>query len=174
MSLKDPSLLRQAALVGNRWIDADATGIAVKNPATGELVGYVPKLGAKETKEAVDAAAAAQKGWAARTAKERSAVLRKWFELMIENKDDLGRILTMEQGKPLAEATGEIVYGASFVEWFAEEARRVYGDIMGHRKELGRPISVTDGQIAAIARANGFGIATRNMKDFDDDLYRMR
>ncbi|MGQ3296099.1 MAG: aldehyde dehydrogenase family protein, partial [Shinella sp.] len=100
MSLKDPSLLRQAAVVGTRWIDADSNGIAVKNPATGELVGYVPKLGAKETKEAIDAAAAAQKGWAARTAKERSGVLRKWFELMIENKDDLGRILTMEQGKP--------------------------------------------------------------------------
>ena len=136
MSLKDPSLLRQAALVGPRWIEADGSGIAVKNPATGELVGYVPKLGAKETKEAIDAAAEAQKGWAARTAKERSAVLRKWFELMIENKDDLGRILTMEQGKPLAEATGEIVYGASFVEWFAEEARRLYGDIVpGHQKD---------------------------------------
>jgi succinate-semialdehyde dehydrogenase/glutarate-semialdehyde dehydrogenase len=157
MSLKDPSLLRQAALVGTRWIEAEAsTGIAVKNPATGELVGYVPKLGAKETKEAIDAAASAQKGWAARTAKERSAVLRKWFELMIENKDDLGRILTMEQGKPLAEATGEIVYGASFVEWFAEEARRLYGDIIpGHQKDkrllvMKQPIGV----VAAITPWN--------------------
>lgn len=156
MSLKDPSLLRQAALVGTRWIEADASGIAVKNPATGELVGHVPKLGAKETKEAIDAAAEAQKAWAARTAKERSAVLRKWFDLMIENKDDLGRILTMEQGKPLAEATGEIVYGASFVEWFAEEARRVYGDIMpGHQKDkrilvMKQPIGV----VAAITPWN--------------------
>ncbi|UDF31411.1 UNVERIFIED_ORG: NAD-dependent succinate-semialdehyde dehydrogenase [Roseateles sp. XES5] len=128
MSLKDPSLLRQAALVGQRWIEADGSGIAVKNPATGELVGYVPKLGAKETKEAIDAAAEAQKGWAARTAKERSAVLRKWFELMIENKDDLGRIMTAEQGKPLAEARGEVIYGASFIDWFAEEGKRLYGE----------------------------------------------
>ena len=136
MALKDPSLLREAALVGARWIEADSGGIAVKNPATGALVGHVPKLGAAETREAVEAAAAAQKEWAARTAKERAGVLRKWFELMIENKDDLGRILTMEQGKPLAEATGEIVYGASFVEWFAEEARRLYGDIVpGHQKD---------------------------------------
>ena len=128
----------------------------MKNPATGELVGYVPKLGAKETKEAIDAAASAQKGWAARTAKERSTVLRKWFELMIENKDDLGRILTMEQGKPLAEATGEIVYGASFVEWFAEEGRRLYGDIVpGHQKDkrilvMKQPIGV----VAAITPWN--------------------
>jgi len=156
MSLKDPSLLRQAALVGTRWIEADGSGIAVKNPATGELVGHVPKLGAKETKEAIDAAAEAQKGWAARTAKERSAVLRKWFELMIENKEDLGRILTMEQGKPIAEATGEIVYGASFVEWFAEEARRIYGDIVpGHQKDkrilvMKQPIGV----VAAITPWN--------------------
>ena len=156
MSLKDPSLLRQAALVGNRWIDADSNGIAVKNPATGEIVGYVPKLGAEETREAIEAAAVAQKGWAAKTAKERSAVLRKWFELMIENKEDLARILTMEQGKPLAEATGEIVYGASFVEWFAEEARRLYGDIVpGHQKDkrilvMKQPIGV----VAAITPWN--------------------
>ena len=136
MNLKDPSLLREAALVGGRWIEAGGAGIAVTNPATGALIGHVPKLGGKETREAIEAAAEAQKGWAARTAKERSGVLRKWFELMIENKDDLGRILTAEQGKPLAEATGEIVYGASFVEWFAEEARRLYGDIVpGHQKD---------------------------------------
>ncbi len=156
MTLQDPSLFREATLVGRRWISADGSGIAVKNPATGELVGYVPKLGAKETKEAIDAAAEAQKGWAARTAKERSVVLRRWFELMIENKDDLGRILTMEQGKPLAEATGEIVYGASFVEWFAEEARRLYGDIVpGHQKDkrilvMKQPIGV----VAAITPWN--------------------
>lgn len=157
MSLKDPTLLRQAALVGTRWIEADPkSAIAVKNPATGELVGYVPKLGAAETKEAIAAAEKAQKEWAGRTAKERSTILRKWFELMMANQDDLGRILTMEQGKPLAEAKGEIAYGASFVEWFAEEARRVYGDIMpGHQKDkrilvMKQPIGV----VAAITPWN--------------------
>ena len=157
MSLKDPTLLRQAALVGTRWIDADpSSGIAVKNPATGELVGYVPKLGAAETREAIEVAAKTQKEWAAKTAKERSAVLRRWFELMMANQDDLGRILTMEQGKPLAEAKGEIAYGASFVEWFAEEARRLYGDIVpGHQPDkrilvMKQPIGV----VAAITPWN--------------------
>ncbi|MDX0422899.1 NADP-dependent succinate-semialdehyde dehydrogenase [Sinorhizobium medicae] len=137
MNLKDPSLFRQAALVGETWIEADPkNAIEVNNPATGEIIGHVPKLGAAETKAAIETAARVQKEWAARTAKERSAVLRRWFELMIENKDDLGRILTSEQGKPLAEATGEIVYGASFIEWFAEEARRIYGDLVpGHQKD---------------------------------------
>ncbi len=157
MSLKDTTLLRQAALVGTRWIEADPkSGISVKNPATGELVGYVPKLGAAETKEAIAAAETAQKEWAARTAKERSLILRKWFELMMANQDDLGRILTMEQGKPLAEAKGEIAYGASFIEWFAEEGRRVYGDIVpGHQKDkrilvMKQPIGV----VAAITPWN--------------------
>lgn len=157
MSLKDTTLLRQAALVGTRWIEADPkSGISVKNPATGELVGYVPKLGAAETKEAIAAAETAQKEWAARTAKERSVILRKWFELMMANQDDLGRILTMEQGKPLAEAKGEIAYGASFIEWFAEEGRRVYGDIVpGHQKDkrilvMKQPIGV----VAAITPWN--------------------
>lgn len=157
MSLNDTTLLRQAALVGTRWIEADPkSGIAVKNPATGELVGYVPKLGAVETKEAIAAAETAQKEWAALTAKERSVILRKWFELMMANQDDLGRILTMEQGKPLAEAKGEIAYGASFIEWFAEEGRRVYGDIIpGHQKDkrilvMKQPIGV----VAAITPWN--------------------
>ncbi|SOC37216.1 succinate-semialdehyde dehydrogenase/glutarate-semialdehyde dehydrogenase [Rhizobium subbaraonis] len=157
MSLKDTTLLRQAALVGTRWIEADPkSGISVNNPATGELVGYVPKLGAAETKEAIAAAETAQKEWAARTAKERSVILRKWFELMMANQDDLGRILTMEQGKPLAEAKGEIAYGASFIEWFAEEGRRVYGDIVpGHQKDkrilvMKQPIGV----VAAITPWN--------------------
>ncbi|MBX5200414.1 NADP-dependent succinate-semialdehyde dehydrogenase [Rhizobium sp. NZLR1] len=137
MQLKDISLFCQAALVGDHWIEADReTGIAVTNPATGETIGYVPKLGAAETRAAIEAARIAQKGWAARTAKERCGILRKWYELMIENKDDLGRILTLEQGKPLAEATGEIVYGASFIEWFAEEGRRIYGDLIpGHQPD---------------------------------------
>lgn len=157
MNLKDPSLFRQAALVGENWIEADPTNaIEVTNPATGEVIGLVPKLGATETRAAIDTAARAQKEWAARTAKERSGVLRRWFELMIENKDDLGQILTIEQGKPLAEATGEIVYGASFIEWFAEEARRVYGDLVpGHQKDkrilvMKQPIGV----VAAITPWN--------------------
>jgi len=137
MTLKDPSLLRQAALVGKNWVEADPNNaITVRNPATGDVVGLVPKLGAAETKAAIEAAEIAQKEWASRTAKERGAILRKWFELMMANQDDLGRILTMEQGKPLAEAKGEIAYGASFIEWFAEEARRLYGDIVpGHQKD---------------------------------------
>jgi succinate-semialdehyde dehydrogenase/glutarate-semialdehyde dehydrogenase len=157
MSLKDPSLFRQAALIAGEWIDADpANAIEVNNPATGEIIGLVPKLGAAETRAAIEAARVAQKGWAARTAKDRCGILRKWYELMIENKDDLGRILTLEQGKPLTEATGEIVYGASFVEWFAEEGRRIYGDLIpGHQPDkrimvMKQPIGV----VAAITPWN--------------------
>jgi succinate-semialdehyde dehydrogenase/glutarate-semialdehyde dehydrogenase len=133
LMLKDPSLLREAALIGEEWIAAGENGIAVANPATGETIGHVPALGETETLAAIDAAEEAQKAWAARTAKERSVILRRWYDLMVENADDLGRILTMEQGKPLAEAKGEILYGASFIEWFSEEARRIYGDVIpGH------------------------------------------
>ncbi len=157
VTLKDPSLFRQAALVGENWIEADPkNAIEVNNPATGEIIGHVPKLGGAETKAAIEAARIAQKGWAARTAKDRCTVLRKWYDLMIENKDDLGRILTLEQGKPLAEATGEIVYGASFIEWFAEEGRRIYGDMIpGHQPDkrimvMKQPIGV----VAAITPWN--------------------
>jgi len=157
VTLKDPSLFRQAALVGENWIEvAPDNAIEVNNPATGEIIGRVPKLGAAETKAAIEAARIAQKGWAARTAKERCGILRKWYDLMIENKDDLGRILTLEQGKPLAEATGEIVYGASFIEWFAEEGRRIYGDMIpGHQPDkrimvMKQPIGV----VAAITPWN--------------------
>lgn len=156
MELKDKALFRQAALVGERWIEANGAGLAVTDPATGERIGHVPKLGATETRQAIEAAEKAQKAWAKRTAKERSNILRRWFELMIENKEDLGKILTLEQGKPLAEATGEIVYGASFIEWFAEEARRVYGDLIpGHRADarimvMKQPIGV----VAAITPWN--------------------
>ncbi|MBN9332163.1 NADP-dependent succinate-semialdehyde dehydrogenase [Devosia sp.] len=156
MQLRDETLFRQAALVGDRWIEANGSGIAVTNPATGEVIGHVPKLGAEETREAIEFAEGAQKDWAKRTAKERSNILRRWFELMIENKEDLGKILTLEQGKPVAEATGEIVYGASFIEWFAEEARRVYGDLIpGHRADarimvMKQPIGV----VAAITPWN--------------------
>src|SRR5690606_9400440 len=157
MQLQDQSLFRQAALVRGDWLEANAeNGIAVENPATGEIIGHVPKLGAKETRGAIEAARVAQKGWAARTAKERAGILRRWYELMMENKEDLGKILTLEQGKPLAEATGEIVYGASFIEWFAEEGRRVYGDLIpGHQADkrimvMKQPIGV----VAAITPWN--------------------
>ena len=146
--LHDPSLFRQAALVGGNWIEADpSNAIAVDNPATGEIIGRVPNLGAAETKTAIAAAEIAQKEWAARTAKERSGILRRWFELMMENQDDLGRILTAEQGKPLAEAKGEIAYAASFIEWFAEEARRIYGDTI--------PATSGDKRILAIKQPVG-------------------
>ena len=108
VSLKDPSLLRQAALIGGTWIEADGKGIAVTNPSTGAVIGHVPSLGAPETEAAIEAARLAQPIWAARTAKDRSQVLRRWYDLMMANQDDLGRILTAEQGKPLAEAKGEI------------------------------------------------------------------
>lgn len=157
MELKDKSLFRQAVPVGENWIEADgANAIAVTDPATGKVIGHVPKLGAAATRDAIAVAERVQREWAARTAKERSGILRKWFELMMENQDDLGRILTMEQGKPLAEAKGEIAYGASFVEWFAEEARRVYGDVIpGHQKDkrilaMKQPIGV----VAAITPWN--------------------
>ncbi len=154
--LKDPELLKQAALVGGRWIPADKTGIEVTNPATGETIGHVPSLGATETEAAIKAADDAQKQWAARTAKERSVILRRWYDLIIENVDDLALILTLEQGKPLAEAKGEILYGASFIEWFAEEARRIYGDVIpGHAADkrivvIKQPIGV----VAAITPWN--------------------
>nr|WP_321527240.1 NAD-dependent succinate-semialdehyde dehydrogenase [uncultured Cohaesibacter sp.] len=156
MMLKDPELLKQAALVGGRWIPADKTGIEVTNPATGETIGHVPSLGATETEAAIKAADDAQKQWAARTAKERSVILRRWYDLIIENVDDLALILTLEQGKPLAEAKGEILYGASFIEWFAEEARRIYGDVIpGHAADkrivvIKQPIGV----VAAITPWN--------------------
>jgi len=157
LTLKDPSLFRQAALVGDKWIEADpATGIAVNNPATGELLGYVPNLGAAETTAALEAAEAARGAWAALVAKDRTTILRRWFDLMMENQDDLGAILTAEQGKPLPEAKGEIAYGASFIEWFADEARRAYGDVIpGHAPDkriivLKQPIGV----VAAITPWN--------------------
>lgn len=149
MNLRDPSLLRQAALVGGIWIEAAGRpSIEVRNPATGELVGLVPKLGAAETHTAIEAAQLAQMDWAARTAKDRANILRKWFDLIMANQDDLGLILTLEQGKPLPEAKGEIAYGASFIEWFSEEARRVRGDVVpGHARDkrivvLKQPIGV--------------------------------
>ncbi len=131
MQLKDPSLLRQQAYVNGNWCDADSgETCAVTNPATGDVIGTVPKMGAAETRRAIAAADAAWPAWRAKTGKERSAVIRKWNDLMIANADDLAMIMTIEQGKPLAEAKGEIGYAASFIEWFAEEAKRVSGDTL--------------------------------------------
>jgi len=127
LQLQDPSLLRQQCYIDGRWTDAQRH-IDVTNPATGERVAQVPLLGADETRQAIEAANRALPAWRARTAKERSALLRKWFELLLANQDDLARIMTAEQGKPFAEARGEIGYAASFIEWFAEEGKRVYGE----------------------------------------------
>ncbi|AIO70541.1 NADP-dependent succinate-semialdehyde dehydrogenase [Burkholderia oklahomensis] len=129
LALKDPALLRGRAFVAGEWQAADGGAtFEVRNPATGALVGTVPAMGAAETRRAIDAANAAWPAWRKRTAKERAAILRKWHDLMIAHADDLALILTTEQGKPLAEAKGEIGYAASFLEWFAEEGKRVYGD----------------------------------------------
>ncbi|WP_419908491.1 NAD-dependent succinate-semialdehyde dehydrogenase [Hoeflea sp.] len=134
--LSDPSLLPAAGYVGGKWItDADnGRRFDVDNPSNGEVIASLPDMGAEDTRQAIDAAHEAQKTWAAMTAKERGSIMRRLYELQMENADDLATILTMEMGKPFAEARGEIVYGASFIEWFAEEAKRVYGDtIPGHQ-----------------------------------------
>ena len=129
MKLNDPTLLRQQCFIDGQWLDADSGAVLeVNNPATGEIVAKVPRMGAAETKRAVDAAQAALAGWRAKTAKERSAILRRWFELMLANQEDLAVIMTSEQGKSLTESRGEIAYAASFIEWFAEEGKRIYGD----------------------------------------------
>jgi succinate-semialdehyde dehydrogenase/glutarate-semialdehyde dehydrogenase len=130
-ALKDAALLREQCYIDGAWADADSgQTIAVTNPATGETIAHVPKMGTAETRRAIEAADAALPAWRAKTAKERSNILRKWFDLMMANQDDLAAIMTAEQGKPLAEAKGEIAYAASFIEWFAEEAKRVYGDVI--------------------------------------------
>jgi succinate-semialdehyde dehydrogenase / glutarate-semialdehyde dehydrogenase len=129
--LNDPRLFRERCYVGGEWIDAaNRKTVAVHDPATGEVVGTVPSLGVEETRRAIQAAEAALPAWRAKTAKERSAVLRRWFELTMAAQDDLAYLMTREQGKPLAESKGEVAYGASFLEWFAEEAKRVYGDVI--------------------------------------------
>jgi succinate-semialdehyde dehydrogenase/glutarate-semialdehyde dehydrogenase len=128
-NLKDPSLLRTDAFIAGRWQQADDDStFDVVNPATGERIAKVPRMGAQETRRAIEAANAAWPAWRAKTGKERAAILRAWYELMLANADDLALILTLEQGKPLAEAKGEITYAASFLEWFGEEAKRVNGD----------------------------------------------
>ncbi|WP_374315598.1 NADP-dependent succinate-semialdehyde dehydrogenase [Aquabacterium sp.] len=129
IALKDPDLLRQQAYVEGRWTDADnGAVIEVFNPATGEHIANVPEMGAVETRRAIDAANLAWAGWRRQTAKARAAVLQRWFQLILAHAEDLAVLMTTEQGKPLAEARGEVAYAASFIEWFAEEAKRIYGE----------------------------------------------
>ena len=155
--LEDPSLLRQQCYVNGAWLDAaGGATLPVHNPATGAELGTVPAFDAAATEKAVAAAHAAFPAWAAKTAKERSVLLRRWNDLILQNASDLAKLMTAEQGKPLAEARGEITYAASFVEWFAEEAKRVYGDVIpGHQPDkrilvLRQPVGV----VAAITPWN--------------------
>ncbi len=131
MKLKNPNLFRQQCYIDGKWQNAKSKEVfSVKNPSKGTVIGEVPKMGAEETRAAIEAAHKAEGPWKGKTGKERSQLLRRWYELIIENLDDLATIMTTEQGKPFAEAQGEIRYGANFVEWFAEEAKRIYGDII--------------------------------------------
>jgi len=137
ITLHDPLLFRQACYIDGMWVGAlGAEEIKVDDPATGRIVGKVPRMGAAQARQAIDAAARAFPGWRSRTAKERSTVLRRWFDLMMTHQEDLAHLMTLEQGKPLAESRGEVAYAASFLEWFSEEAKRVYGDtIPGHQSD---------------------------------------
>ena len=147
-ALNDPGLLKTDALIGGEWV-AGSARFDVTDPATGATLAEVANMGADQTHAAIIAANRAWPAWRAKTAKERSTLLRKWYDLLMQHQDDLARIMTAEQGKPLAEARGEVVYGASFIEWFAEEAKRVYGDtIPGHQADkrllvIKQPIGVT-------------------------------
>jgi succinate-semialdehyde dehydrogenase/glutarate-semialdehyde dehydrogenase len=157
MNLNDPRLFRELCFIDGGWTAADgASTLPVHNPATAARLGVVPNMGAAETQRAIDAAAAALPAWAARTAKERAGLMRRWFNLMLENQHDLAVLMTAEQGKPLAESEGEILYAASFIEWFAEEGKRLYGDVIpGHQADkrilvLRQPVGV----VAAITPWN--------------------
>jgi len=151
LPLKDPSLFRQQCYINGQWVDADSgKTIDVTNPATGEVLGTIPNMGTAETRRAIEAANAAWAGWRKKTAKERANILRKLFNLMMENQEDLAILMTAEQGKPMAESKGEIAYAASFIEWFAEEAKRTYGDVIpGHQAD--KRIVVTKEPIGVVA-----------------------
>ncbi|HET9472663.1 MAG TPA: NAD-dependent succinate-semialdehyde dehydrogenase [Steroidobacteraceae bacterium] len=157
IKLADPTLWKERCLVGGQWLAADSgLAIEVRNPANADLLGTVPKMGAAETRRAIEAAHGALPAWARKTASERARLMRKWFDLMLAHVDDLAIIMTAEQGKPLAESRGEIAYAASFIEWFAEEGKRLYGDIIpGHQADkrimvLRQPVGV----VAAITPWN--------------------
>jgi succinate-semialdehyde dehydrogenase/glutarate-semialdehyde dehydrogenase len=157
MKLQDPLLLRQLCFIDGHWVGADDGGtLPVHNPATTEILGVIPNMGAAETRHAIAAAAQALPSWGGRTAKERAVLLRRWFDLMLTHQEDLAILMTAEQGKPLAESKGEIAYAASFIEWFGEEGKRVYGDVIpGHQADkrilvLRQPVGV----VAAITPWN--------------------
>jgi succinate-semialdehyde dehydrogenase/glutarate-semialdehyde dehydrogenase len=157
MKLQDPRLFKEQCFIDGSWVGADGGGtLPVHNPATAATLGAVPNMGTGETRRAIAAAAAALPPWAARTAKDRAGLMRRWFDLMLANQDDLAILMTAEQGKPLAESKGEIAYAASFIEWFAEEGKRLYGDIIpGHQADkrilvLRQPVGV----VAAITPWN--------------------
>src|SRR5215468_5066549 len=173
ITLHDPRLFRQSCYINGVWVSSPTNAsINVDNPATGEILGAVPKLGAAETRSAIEAANAAFSAWSQKTGKERAVVLRRWFDLMMENQEDLARLMTLEQGKPLAESKGEVAYAAAFLEWFGEEAKRVYGDtIPGHQADkrivvLKQPIGVVacitpwNFPLAMITRKAGPAIAS--------------
>ncbi len=129
MNLKNGLLFRQQCYINGAWVDADDGGVReIRNPSTGEVLGTVPDMGHTETRRAIEAANAAWPAWREKTAAERAVILRRWYELMLENKEDLAILMTLEQGKPISESRGEVVYGSSFIEWFAEEGKRIYGD----------------------------------------------
>jgi succinate-semialdehyde dehydrogenase/glutarate-semialdehyde dehydrogenase len=151
VKVNNGSLLRERCYIDGAWVDAkDGATIEVTNPATGSVIGTVPSMGTEDTRHAIAAADAAWPGWRAMTGKERANLLRKWYELIMRNQEDLAVLMTSEQGKPLAESRGEIAYGASFIEWFAEEAKRVYGDVMPHPLH-GRRIVVLKQPIGVVA-----------------------
>ena len=151
MQLKDARLFRQQCYVDGQWVDADSKDtFKVNNPADNSTIGTMPKFGRNETRRAIEAANKAYPAWRAKTAKERAAILRKWYDLMVANADDLAAIMTTEQGKPLTEAKGEIVYSAAFIEWFGEEAKRIYGDTIPQNVK-GRRIVVTKEPIGVVA-----------------------
>ena len=151
IALTEPALFREQCYVNGGWLDARGGGsIEVDNPATREVIGTVPALGAAETRAAIEAADAAWSGWRSRPAKDRAGLMRRWFELMMAHQEDLAVLMTSEQGKPLAESRGEIAYAASFIEWFAEESKRVYGDVINH-PQPGKRIVVLKQPIGVVA-----------------------
>lgn len=157
MQLNNPSLLKQQSYINGVWVDAvDKKSFAITNPATGESIATVPSVSAAQVEQAVEAAEKALATWKLTTSKERSALLRKWFNLIVENQEDLAVILSTEQGKPMTESRGEILYGASFIEWFAEEAKRTYGDVIPHDKHGRRLVVIKQpvGVVAAITPWN--------------------
>jgi len=157
LDLDDKNLLRRQAYVDGAWIDADdGRRLDVTNPATGATITSVASVGAAETRRAIAAADRAMSDWRMRTAKERAAILRRWYDLMLIHQEDLARIMTAEQGKPLAESRGEILYGASFIEWFAEEGKRIYGDVIPHPRAGQRILAIKQpiGVVAAITPWN--------------------